>query len=212
MGRQAVGVLKVPVVLWCGLGDCSSGCLLPRALASAEGEGAEEARAQEEPRRGAWPKRISHGVEWSRICGTEPPISSKEAWSRPPSRTVMASVHARTGWPMGLPSFTFSTAQEHRSLPEAVVNNFSENRQAVCVGGFVGSAAVELPLGARSDFEPTREDEHRWAGSPTRPRVRPTQWGRGRWAHLQRRAMPRRSGEGCSASRGEFGRWRRGVS
>ncbi len=106
---------------------------------------------------------------------------------------------------MGLAPFTSSTAQRHRSLPEAVVNDSSENRQTVCVGGFVRSAAVELPLGARSDFEPTREDEprwaenramvevqprgtnydrfyaSRWAGSPTRPRVRPTQWGRGRW-------------------------------
>ncbi len=107
---------------------------------------------------------------------------------------------------MGLAPFTSSTAQGHRSLPQAVVNDSSENRQTVCVGGFVGSAAVELPLGARSDFEPTREDEprwaenratvevqprgtnydrfyaSRWAGSPTRPRVRPTQRGWGRWA------------------------------
>lgn len=60
---------------------------------------------------------------------------------------------------MGLTPFTSSTAQGHRSLPEAVVNDSSENRQTVCVGGFVGSAAVELPLEARSDFEPTREDE-----------------------------------------------------
>ena len=67
---------------------------------------------------------------------------------------------------------TSSTAWGHRSLLEAVVNDSLENRQTVCVDGFVGSAAVELALGLSS------------GRTANRPRVRLTQWGWGRWAHL----------------------------